>query len=285
MEQTHTTGFWSSTGRGREAPRLVDSLLALVAGSSGDALVMRVGHRPCVIGQSRHVDLSTRVMTEEMLDKLAEEILPPEVERRLRDQGRAEHEMTLGEGARTERFLVIAVRDGEDDRVELRRARSSQNGQSPGALPGGTMEPGAGTESPGPAAEATAEQGARWRHEMGSLKESVRRIAQIDGVTTAAVVARDGFLIEGQSSDGRLDAEAVGAVISTGIGSSEVMGNELGAGEMAQALIEFRSGSILIAPLGTDAILAVVTGPDVNIGNVRFQLKRRIPEIEETLQS
>lgn len=118
---------------------------------------------------------------------------------------------------------------------------------------------------------------------MAQLKELLTELVEVQGIHSAVVVGRDGFVIEGVARGGGLDADAVGAVISTGVGSSEVMGHELAVGEMTQGMFEYSDGFIVMALLGVDAILAVVADLKANLGNVRFQLKKRVPLIEEAL--
>lgn len=118
---------------------------------------------------------------------------------------------------------------------------------------------------------------------MANLREVLSDLIKVEGVTTAVVVGRDGFVIDGVSRSTTLDTEAVGAVISTGIGSSEVMGGELGVGEMTQGLLEYKGGLIVMGLVGRDAIVALVADIGANLGNVRYQLKKRVPDLERAL--
>jgi uncharacterized protein len=118
---------------------------------------------------------------------------------------------------------------------------------------------------------------------MSRLNELLGELTRAEGINTAVITSRDGFVIEGVTSGGALDTDAVGAVISTGIGSSEVMGRELGVGDMSQSMIEYGEGIIMISFLGADAILAVVADLTANLGNVRYQVKKQLPGIEEAL--
>lgn len=118
---------------------------------------------------------------------------------------------------------------------------------------------------------------------MADLKELLNDLVAVQGIEAVVIVGRDGFVIDGVTRSGTLDTDAVGAVISTGIGSSEVMGRELSVGDMTQAMFEYKDGMIVLALLGYDAILAVVADLNANLGNVRYQLKKRAPLIEEAL--
>ena len=118
---------------------------------------------------------------------------------------------------------------------------------------------------------------------MASLKEQLQDLIQVEGINTAVIVGRDGFVIEGITSGGALDIEAVGAVVSTGIGASEVMGRELGVGSMSVGMLEFKDGVIEMSFVGSDAILAVVADGSANLGNVRYQVKKRLGGLEAEL--
>ena len=118
---------------------------------------------------------------------------------------------------------------------------------------------------------------------MASLKELLGDLAKVEGIKTAVVVSRDGFVIEGATANGVIDNEAVGAVISSGIGSSEVMGNELAVGQMSQMMVEYKKGIIVVSFLGDAAVLATVADLNANLGNIRYQVKKRAPVIEAAL--
>ncbi len=118
---------------------------------------------------------------------------------------------------------------------------------------------------------------------MANSTELLRELVDIDGVNTAVIVGRDGFVIDGVSHGGKMDTETVGAVISAGTGSSEVMGRELKVGVMTQGMVEYSDGLIMMSLVGDQAILAVVANPKANLGYVRFQIKKRLPAIEKTL--
>ena len=117
---------------------------------------------------------------------------------------------------------------------------------------------------------------------MANLKHQLNDVIKVDGITAAVVVGRDGFVIEGLSSDGR-DVETVGAVISTGLGTSEVMGKELNVGVLTQSMVEFDNGVLVMGTLGRDALLCLVCELGANLGNVRLQMKKRSPDMAAEL--
>ncbi len=105
------------------------------------------------------------------------------------------------------------------------------------------------------------------------LKQVLGEFLKIDGVTAAVVVGRDGFVIESAVS-GKMDIDALGAMASTGMGTSEAMGKELGKGELHQMLVELDHGPIIMSPLSADELIAVVAGNEANIGRIRYELKK-----------
>jgi predicted regulator of Ras-like GTPase activity (Roadblock/LC7/MglB family) len=105
------------------------------------------------------------------------------------------------------------------------------------------------------------------------LKQILSDFLRLEGVTAAVVVGRDGFVIESAES-GEIDTEALGAMASTGMGTSEAMGSELGKGEMIQMLVELDDGPILLSPLSEDELIAIVAEKKVNIGRIRYELKK-----------
>ena len=47
--------------------------------------------------------------------------------------------------------------------------------------------------------------------------------------------------------------------------------------------MEYQGGIVMMTALGREALLAVVAGKDANLGNVRLQVRRRVPELEKAL--
>jgi len=105
------------------------------------------------------------------------------------------------------------------------------------------------------------------------LKPLLDEFLRVEGVFAAVVVGRDGFVIE-SSVSGKIDVEALGAMASTGLGTSEAMGNTLGKGELADMIVELEKGPIILAPLSADELIALVADSSANIGRIRYELKK-----------
>jgi uncharacterized protein len=126
---------------------------------------------------------------------------------------------------------------------------------------------------------------ARESHLLGGdtmLKPLLEEFLRIEGVSAAVVVGRDGFVIESAVS-GKVDIEALGAMASTGLGTSEAMGNTLGKGELSQMLVELEKGPIILAPLSADELIALVADTTANIGRIRYELKKNKERIVAAL--
>ncbi|NTW92113.1 MAG: dynein regulation protein LC7 [Methanoregulaceae archaeon] len=105
------------------------------------------------------------------------------------------------------------------------------------------------------------------------LKQILGEFLNVDGVSAAVVVGRDGFVIESATS-GKMDIDALGAMASTGIGTSEAMGRELGKGELTQMLVELDKGPIIVSPLSKDELIAIVADSTANLGRIRYEVKK-----------
>lgn len=115
---------------------------------------------------------------------------------------------------------------------------------------------------------------------MEGLRTILNDLLRIDGTVAALVVGRDGFVIEGSSND-QMDLDAVGAVAASTMGSSEVMGSELGRGQLGSILIEYEFGPIAVSLIGPEALLVVVGDVRSNLGRLRLEMRRVRPMVAE----
>ena len=118
-----------------------------------------------------------------------------------------------------------------------------------------------------------------------SLAEVLGRVVAIKGVSSASVVSGDGYIVDGVSNDDR-DLEFVAGLIASSLASSRALAETVGAGAVEQAMIEFEEGPVLLVPLPGEAagFVAVVSlTSSGQLGRVRFQLRRLLPEIADAL--
>ena len=116
--------------------------------------------------------------------------------------------------------------------------------------------------------------------EMTDIKKILAEFINIDGVHTACLVGRDGFLLDNIARSG-IDAEMIGAIASSGFGSAESMGNQLGQGDLNLTMLEYTDGPVMFAPVGNEAFLVIVADKDTNLGWIRLTIKKNAKVIEQ----
>jgi predicted regulator of Ras-like GTPase activity (Roadblock/LC7/MglB family)/FixJ family two-component response regulator len=131
------------------------------------------------------------------------------------------------------------------------------------------------TDEPPPAEAATTQSK---EENVANLKELLTEFTKLQGVNAVCLVGRDGFLLDSIAKTG-FDAEMIGAIASSGFGTSESMGRQLGKGAMSMSMIEFEDGPVLFSPVGADAIFVIIADKDANLGMVRMKLKKHTQDL------
>jgi predicted regulator of Ras-like GTPase activity (Roadblock/LC7/MglB family) len=135
-------------------------------------------------------------------------------------------------------------------------------------------------EAPEPAADnSEASQTQTEDTEMTDIQKVLSEFTNIEGVHTACLVGRDGFLLDSIARSG-IDAEMIGAIASSGFGSAESMGNQLGQGDLNMTMLEYVDGPVMFAPVGGEAFLVIVADKDTNLGWIRLSIKKNSKVIE-----
>ena len=116
--------------------------------------------------------------------------------------------------------------------------------------------------------------------EMSEIQKVLSEFTNIEGVHTACLVGRDGFLLDSIARSG-IDAEMIGAIASSGFGSAESMGSQLGQGELNLTMLEYTDGPVMFAPVGGEAFLVIVADKDTNLGWIRLTIKKNSKVIEQ----
>ena len=113
---------------------------------------------------------------------------------------------------------------------------------------------------------------------MAGLKDILNEFTKLVGVNAVCLVGRDGFLLDSIAKTG-IDSEMIGAIASSGFGTSEAMGRQLGKGEMSMSMIEFEKGPVMFSPVGEDAFIVIIADKDSNLGMIRLKLKKYSGEL------
>ncbi len=132
-------------------------------------------------------------------------------------------------------------------------------------------------------AEDSAETTTIGDEEMTDIQKILAEFTNIEGVHTACLVGRDGFLLDSLARQG-IDAEMIGAIASSGFGSAESMGTQLGQGDLNMTMLEYQNGPVMFAPVGTEAFLVIVADQETNLGWIRLAIKKNSKKIQEIAQ-
>jgi CheY-like chemotaxis protein/predicted regulator of Ras-like GTPase activity (Roadblock/LC7/MglB family) len=117
--------------------------------------------------------------------------------------------------------------------------------------------------------------------EMAALpdpKAILVQMAALPGVRLAALVDREGFLIEA-AGEIAVGAEVVGALVACLAESSEGIGREMGQGALSSVLLDYEAGMVLLRGAGPSAILAVVLRDPTALGKFRHYVENALPEL------
>ncbi len=113
---------------------------------------------------------------------------------------------------------------------------------------------------------------------MATAQEILKEFAKLQGVDAVCLVGRDGFLLDSMARTG-IDVEMIGAIASSGFGSAESIGRQLGKGDMTISMIEFERGPVMFSPTGSDAFVVIIADKEANLGMVRLKLKKHSSEL------
>jgi len=130
-------------------------------------------------------------------------------------------------------------------------------------------------------AEATAVLPAAAADEMAALpdlKANLGQLAAMPGVRLAALVDREGFLIEAAGEIG-VGADVAGALAACLAESSEGIGREMGQGALSSMILDYEGGMVLLHSAGPSATLAVVLRDPTALGKVRYYVEKALPEL------
>jgi predicted regulator of Ras-like GTPase activity (Roadblock/LC7/MglB family) len=113
---------------------------------------------------------------------------------------------------------------------------------------------------------------------MPGLREVVQHLIKRDGVDAVLVVSADGLIIDHAASPG-VDTDAIAALLPALTQSARQVGEVTAGGRLTHAAFEFGNRQLVLSALGDDIYLAILTSPDVNIGNLLYDLRRHQPAL------
>jgi uncharacterized protein len=105
------------------------------------------------------------------------------------------------------------------------------------------------------------------------LKQILSEFLSIDGVTMAAVIGRDGFVIEIVQID-PVDTDALGVVCSGQMKFFERGGRVLKKGRPRQVVQEYQNGTLLLTQVTREEFLVILTKIPGGLGHLTYTLPK-----------
>lgn len=110
------------------------------------------------------------------------------------------------------------------------------------------------------------------------IRHLLEEFLQIEGVTTAALVGTDGFLIESAGSTPE-DEEALAALGSGVMAFFSKTGHILDLGKARQFVLEHDDGSIIFTQVSEDTLLTIIAGTRSSAGHLAYILPKITPRV------
>ncbi len=115
---------------------------------------------------------------------------------------------------------------------------------------------------------------------MSKTVEILKALCKVDHLHNALIVGRDGFVIKGQ---GDINFEDVGNKIATAIGTTEAMGQSTEHGSLTEIMVEYEEGTIIVAPIGNEAILGAIASEEANLNRIRYEFKKALQKLKKEI--
>lgn len=114
------------------------------------------------------------------------------------------------------------------------------------------------------------------------MDDVLKELLRLEHSKGALVVGREGLVL---SSVGMVDlnVDTVGALASSTLGATEVLGEESGLGDLDQIILQYKEGIALVQIISSEWILFLVGDRNINIGMARYFVTRLSPKIVESL--
>lgn len=112
-----------------------------------------------------------------------------------------------------------------------------------------------------------------------SFKKALDGLSGLDGIEQLAITTRDGLLI----FSSREKANTFAAMLSTMFGAAETSSIELDKDLVKRVIVETKSARIIAVGAGPNALLAVMTTCDAQLGMVLVQMEKSAQQIKEIL--
>lgn len=108
---------------------------------------------------------------------------------------------------------------------------------------------------------------------MATIRDLVATLRRFDGVMAAAVLGRDGLLIDSDANAG-LDGEQIAAHVPSILQFADELGSAASAGTLQTAILELQEATVVVAAMSAEVVLLVIVRPDANVGALVYDIRR-----------
>lgn len=117
---------------------------------------------------------------------------------------------------------------------------------------------------------------------MTGLAEVIQGLAAREGVRGVLLLSGDGLAI--QHSAGRtFEPETAAALSATLAQHADRLGQGVGVGELHTGVLQFSGGVLIVAGVGGGDWLAVLAGPETDVGPLLYDLRHHRPALTALL--
>jgi len=106
-----------------------------------------------------------------------------------------------------------------------------------------------------------------------TIRDLVATLRRFDGVQAAAVLGRDGLLIDNEADAG-LDGESIAAHVPSILQFCDELGTAAGIGGLQSAVLEHQESTVVLAAMSSEVVLLVIVKPDANLGALLYDIRR-----------
>jgi len=117
---------------------------------------------------------------------------------------------------------------------------------------------------------------------MPTIRDVVQALARRQGVKAVIVLGRDGLPIDAQSGNG-LDSDGIAALVPNLVKACGSIGAAAACGTFDSGVVEFEAGMAMVTAVTPDTLLAILVGPQTNIGPLLYDVRKHRPAIAKLL--
>jgi predicted regulator of Ras-like GTPase activity (Roadblock/LC7/MglB family) len=109
-------------------------------------------------------------------------------------------------------------------------------------------------------------------------------VMRVPHIQRAVYLSQDGLALGASRGLDRADAEHLAALAAGFQSLARGAGRQFGGGEVRQTIIEMSGGFLFVTAAGQGTCLAVLTGPDADVGQIAYEMAVLVQRTGDHLQ-